>query len=379
MYKDVNEFQKFLEKYKGFRELPEQYKSTKFCKLYMRIYNYMLNLWNSTNFKAFLKRYFNYIYSFIEAKDFYKWKYRVNILITEKISNSDYRKFESLYGSKAKEFFNESNKKRINKCKESWQNKSKEEVKEIVEKREFTCIAKYNTKNPMQFKEIQERVSNTWQNKTKEELELRNQKTLKTLEEKYGKGIINVWQVEEIKEKCKAKHIENLGVEHPMKSKEIQEKAKATNLEIYGVEYPFLLSSYSSHSKIADDMCLALDILYSTLDTNDTKYFTKNGEFSLTTKNNHSFFYDYTNIIEKWIVEFQGTYIHGLIEGQEYVYSTPVEEIHKKDEEKKILAEQNGYKVFYVYENEYKSNKSKCLENLLKEIKEYVHSQNNMI
>ena len=124
-------------------------------------------------------------------------------------------------------------------------------------------------------------------------------------------------------------------------------------------------------------MCKTLDDILD--NPEDSKYAIKNGEFYLKTNTNNIKRYDYCIPSLMLIVEFQGLYSHGLLEGQEYSYGRPIEEVWKYDEEKKILAEQNGYKVFYVYENEYRNNKSKCLENLLKEIKNYVHSQNNMI
>ena len=236
--------------------------------------------------------------------------------------------------------------------------------KEIQEKYKNTCLEIYGYKNPSQSNEIKEKKKATC---------IKNY------------GVEYSMQSKEIQEKYKTTCLERYGYENPSQSNEIKEKKKATCMKNYGVKYSLQIPEIrnkiknNSHSKIADDMCYNLDTLYGTLDTNDTKYFTKNGEYYLKNEDNHDFYYDFTNIIEKWIVEFQGTYIHGLIEGQEYVYSTPVEEIHKKDEEKKLLAEKNGYKVFYVYEDEYRNNKSKCLENLLKEIKNYVQSRKTMI
>lgn len=47
-------------------------------------------------------------------------------------------------------------------------------------------------------------------------------------------GITNVWQREEVKEKCKNSYFKNLGVDNPSKSKIIKEKKKETLYKNYG-------------------------------------------------------------------------------------------------------------------------------------------------
>ena len=73
-----------FEKYKVFKELPEQYRSTKFIKLYMKMYNYMFSIpKEKIIIKTILERneYFKYLFryisKFIEAKDFYHWRNRI--------------------------------------------------------------------------------------------------------------------------------------------------------------------------------------------------------------------------------------------------------------------------------------------------------------
>lgn len=61
---------------------------------------------------------------------------------------------------------------------------------------------------------------------------------LETLASKYGVGITNVFQVESIKEKCKQSHLKNLGVEYPSQSKEIRTKIVETWQTNYGVDNP---------------------------------------------------------------------------------------------------------------------------------------------
>ena len=64
-----------------------------------------------------------------------------------------------------------------------------------------------------------------------------NKKREDTCTKKYGKGIINAFQVEEVKEKIKQTNLEHHGCENVMQNKEIQDKIKNTNLERHGCEY----------------------------------------------------------------------------------------------------------------------------------------------
>ena len=64
----------------------------------------------------------------------------------------------------------------------------------------------------------------------------RNKKYEDTCTKKYGKGIINAFQAEEVKEKIKQTNLEHHGCENVMQNKEIQDKIKNTNLERYGCE-----------------------------------------------------------------------------------------------------------------------------------------------
>ena len=66
----------------------------------------------------------------------------------------------------------------------------------------------------------------------------RNKKYENTCMKKYGKGITNVFQSKEVKEKIKQTNLEHHGCENVMQNKEIQDKIKDTNLERYGCEYP---------------------------------------------------------------------------------------------------------------------------------------------
>ena len=61
-----------------------------------------------------------------------------------------------------------------------------------------------------------------------------NKKREDTCTKKYGKGITNVFQAEEVKEKIKQTNLEHHGCEYPMQNEEIQNKSKTTCQEKYG-------------------------------------------------------------------------------------------------------------------------------------------------
>ena len=76
-----------------------------------------------------------------------------------------------------------------------------------------------------------------------------NKKREDTCTKKYGKGIINAFQVEEVKEKIKQTNLEHHGCENVMQNKEIQEKIKNTNLERYSCEYAMQNEEIRNKSK----------------------------------------------------------------------------------------------------------------------------------
>ena len=111
-------------------------------------------------------------------------------------------------------------------------------------KLEDTCTKKYGEGiiNVFQAEEVKNKIKDTNLERygcmcVLQSEEIRN-KGIQTLREKYGEGIINVSQIKEIQDKIKDTNLERYGCEYAMQNKEIQNKVKATNLERHGVEYP---------------------------------------------------------------------------------------------------------------------------------------------
>ena len=87
----------------------------------------------------------------------------------------------------------------------------------INKKREDTCTKKYGKgiTNVFQAEEVKE-------------------KSKQTLQKNYGEGIINPFQAESVKEKSKQTNLKNWGVEYSMQNEEILNKANATRQKKYG-------------------------------------------------------------------------------------------------------------------------------------------------
>ena len=145
--------------------------------------------------------------------------------------------------------------------------KSTNQLKTVKDKKKNTCQLHFGCDCPLQDKGVREKSIKTLQEKYGEgiinisqvkETQDKIKDTLKekygeniinigqvqdvkdkikdTLKEKYGEGITCSFQVESVKEKLKQTWLKNYGVDHPFKSEEIKNKAKATNLERYGYE-----------------------------------------------------------------------------------------------------------------------------------------------
>lgn len=87
----------------------------------------------------------------------------------------------------------------------------------------------------------------------------------------------------------------------------------------------------------------------------------------------HSFFYDFYLPELNIIIEFNGDYWHANPE--KYKSGTTlniqnaepvlVDKIWERDKLKRIIAEENGYKIFYIWESDYKKFGFKCVEEII--------------
>lgn len=154
-------------------------------------------------------------------------------------------------------------------------------------------------------------------------------------------------------------------------------KYKAITLEnmirVHGEEegknrYENYLNSHSNfYSKISKEL---FDKIKEKLPNIDFKY--ADTEFGLYDTINHKYNkYDFTDIKNKLIIEFNGEHFHSKSPDDKnfsnpFNQSLTAEEQYKLDENKKLCAERNGYKIFYIWENEYINDKENTIERCLK-------------
>jgi hypothetical protein len=108
----------------------------------------------------------------------------------------------------------------VNKEKSSktWKNKSIEDINEIVNKRKNTKKAVYGDENFTNRNKSKETCLEKYGN----ENYTNREKFVETCLEKYG--VVNVFELDETKEKIKQYFMDNFGVDHPMKVNEIKKK-----------------------------------------------------------------------------------------------------------------------------------------------------------
>lgn len=101
---------------------------------------------------------------------------------------------------------------------------------EAITKMKQTSMDKYGVDNPSKSIEARAKISS----KIKAQADIIHEKSVKTLNEKYG--VDNVMYVSEFKEKQQNSFYEKYGVYHPKQNEEVKAREKQHNLEKYGYE-----------------------------------------------------------------------------------------------------------------------------------------------
>lgn len=173
--------------------------------------------------------------------------------------------------------------------------------------------------------------------------------------EEESKNIISKLQCTFSKEKCIEKYgeIEGLKV-----FKERQRKWQETLYNNGNIK--------CGYSKISQELFNKLLKYYKQKDRINIFYATKNYEYNI--YNNSNYLYDFTDIKNNKIIEFQGDLYHAnpkLYTNETYINpynpDMTMEDIHNKDLNKKIIAEKNGFEVEYVWEYDYRNNKEEVI------------------
>jgi len=188
-------------------------------------------------------------------------------------------------------------------------------------------------------------------------------KTKSTCINKYG--FDNPAACDHIKRKIRKTFLRKYGVEHVLQNKEIKAKATKTTIE----------NGTQNYSKISQKLFW---LIYNDMNEYEKKkiYFGElNKEFGRKI-GNHSYFFDFVDSKNKKIIEFNGDLFHGNPNffnendfPNPFNKSLTAKEIWESDERKKKEIEEQGFEVFYVWENDFRKDPSyitqKCKEFLL--------------
>lgn len=161
-----------------------------------------------------------------------------------------------------------------------------------------------------------------------------------------------------------AKSLNPLSIEYWRTKYDTEEEAeKARRRYTYKHRREYMNNPYSKKSRVANNCFIKLKEHFpnSIIETGVKEFFINGVQNGKETR----CFYDYTDHTNKIIVEFNGKFWH----------SSP--RIIERDKFKKELAELNGYKVFYILEEEYGKNPVKTIKKLVNSINNYIKETNN--
>lgn len=219
-------------------------------------------------------------------------------------------------------------------------------AKEVQEQTKQTCIERYGYENQMQSPIIQQKAKNT---------------CLDVYGYEYASQAPEVWK------KGMDTFKDRYGINSNFNKSEVRDKSLKTKIEKYGTPNPGLL--ITGYSKISQEFC---DNLYKMLPEELKKYShyqNKDRETWLRYKvkdHNNYFFYDFSIMSLKILIEYNGDYWH---RNPKFYEATEENiEIWKKDEFKKEIAEEQGFQILYVWDSDYKENKEKTLNEILEKI-----------
>lgn len=112
--------------------------------------------------------------------------------------------------------------------------------------------------------------------------------------------------------------------------------------------------------------------LFKYLNGNNTKYATNGGEFKLPKENGGIWIYDFVDLDNRKIIEYNGDQYHAnpkIYKSEDYPHpfrkGKKSSEIWEKDKLKLEVARSNGFEVLVVWDSEYRKNKKQVIEKCL--------------
>lgn len=224
------------------------------------------------------------------------------------------------------------------------------QAKEVQAKTKQTCLERYGYENQKQSPEIQQKSKNTCLGRY---------------------GYEHASQSPDIWKKGMDTKVKIHGYKSPFQLDRVQEKSRSTCLERYGVPNAFHIKNEnrSCHSKISQE---CFQLLYNKLPNTlkNNCYFGKlNKEYIIYYEQENKqkyFFLDFCILSQKIIIEFQGDYWHRNPKFNEVTEENI--KIWQQDKFKKQIIEEQGFEVFYIWENDYRNNREACINQLLEKI-----------
>ncbi len=115
------------------------------------------------------------------------------------------------------------------------------------------------------------------------------------------------------------------------------------------------------YSKISQELFYKLLENYGVYDRDEVYFATHNKEYRLQKEDGGIWLYDFTDLKNKKIIEFNGDMYHGnpnKYKADDYPHpfrkNITAQDMWDKDKQKKLLAEQNGFEVLVIWDSEYR-------------------------
>jgi hypothetical protein len=126
-------------------------------------------------------------------------------------------------------------------------------------------------------------------------------------------------------------------------------------------------------SKISQELFYEILDIYSISNRKELFFATKNEEYRLEKEEGGVWIYDFVDLPNKKIIEYNGDEYHAnpkLFEANDYPHpfrkNITAQEIWEKDERKRLIAEEEGFEILTIWDSEYRRNKlgtlKKCLD-----------------
>jgi hypothetical protein len=131
------------------------------------------------------------------------------------------------------------------------------------------------------------------------------------------------------------------------------------------------------YSKISQELFYKLLESYNFEDKKNIKFATHNGEYKLEKENGGYWFYDFTDLKNKKIIEYNGDMFHGNPKKYNknesphpFDKTILAEDMWKKDAKKNNVVKENGFDILIIWDSEYRwGNKEKVIKKCIKFLK----------